>query len=200
MPAQNFTQGVYYKFGQKVFYLSLLRDAIIFIVGIIVVIGLSGFLGFTSQIGSGIFLGGTILLLLYAVAAILIAKYQYACRKFMLDEFAVHIRNGIINTSEMSIPYRQIQDVNIEESYVQRAFGVVTLSVLTAGHEDGRFSKTGEAGVPEEEADALFPVIEHDYAVELQKILMQHSSIQEVVTVGQAVANGQVGTDGPTRV
>jgi uncharacterized membrane protein YdbT with pleckstrin-like domain len=176
-----FTKGTYYRFGKKVFYLSMLRYGFIFLVGIIVVIVASTFLGINSPAGSAVFLGGTIILLLYAIGAILMARYQYACHEFMLDEYAVHVRTGIINRSEISIPYRQIQDVNIEESYMQRYFGVASLSVLTAGHEDERYSKGGEAGIPEEESSALFPLIEREYAEELQKQLMRDSSVQEVI-------------------
>jgi uncharacterized membrane protein YdbT with pleckstrin-like domain len=177
-----FTNGTYYKYGKKVFYLSLLRDGVIFAVGMIAILVLSGFLGFTSKAGLNVFLAGTILMLLYAIGAILMARYQYACHEFMLDEYAIHIRTGIINRSEISIPYRQIQDVNLEESYLQRSFGVAELSVLTAGHEDGKYASAGEAGVPAEESSALFPLIQRDYADELQKVLMKSSSIQEVVS------------------
>ena len=181
-----FTKGVYYKFGPKVFYLSLVRDGFIFFLGMIGVLIVSGAVGFGTPMGINLLLIGTILFLLYAVGAILLAKYQYACHQFMLDDYALHIRTGIINRSEMSIPYRQIQDVNIEESYIQRSFGVVSLSVLTAGREDSAYSKVGEAGVPEEESSGLFELIERAYADELQKILMRSSNVQQVVTTTTA--------------
>jgi uncharacterized membrane protein YdbT with pleckstrin-like domain len=177
-----FMNGVYYKFGQKVFYLSLLRDGLIFFFGIVAVVLVSGVVGFTTPAGSDVFLGGIILFLLYAIGAILLAKYNYSCHQFMLDDYALHIRTGIINRSEMSIPFRQIQDVNIEESYIERAFGVASLSVLTAGHEDAPYMKAGEAGIPEEESSGLFQQIQRSYADELQKVLMRVSNVQQVVS------------------
>jgi len=179
------SKGTYYKFGKKVFYLSLLRDGIIFAIGIVVVIIASAAIGF-SHGGLDILLPGTILLLIYAIGAILLARYNYSCHQFMLDDYALHIRTGIINTSEMSIPYRQIQDVNIEQSYIQSMFGVASLSVLTAGHTDSAYSKYGEAGVPEEESSGFFQQIERVYAEQLQNILMRDSNVQQVVSANPA--------------
>lgn len=177
-----FTKGTYYKFGQKVLYLSLLRDGLIFFFGIVAVFLVAGVVGYSTPAGLDILLAGIILFLLYAVGAILLAKYNYACHQFMLDDYALHIRTGIINRSEMSIPYRQIQDVNIEESYIERAFGVASLSVLTAGHGDAAYAKAGEAGIPEEESAGFFQQVERRYADELQKVLMRDSNVQQVVS------------------
>ena len=177
-----FEKGKYYRLGAKVFYLSLLRDGLIFLFGVVAVIIVSGVVGFQTSAGSDIFLAGTILFLLYAVGAIFMARYDYACHEFMLDDYALHVKTGVINRSIVSIPFRQIQDVNIEESYIERAFGVASLSVLTAGHGDAEYSRPGEAGIPEEEASALFPLIQRTFADELEKTLMQHSNVQQVVS------------------
>ncbi len=182
-----FTKGIYYKFGIKVFYLSLLRDGIIFLLGLVIIIIASAAVGF-SHGGFNILLPGLILLLLYAVGAISMARYNYSCHQFMLDDYALHIRTGIINTSEMSIPYRQIQDVNIEQSYIERSFGVASLSVLTSGHADAGYAKIGEAGVPQEESAGFFQQVERAYADELQKVLMQASNVQQVVNANPSGA------------
>jgi uncharacterized membrane protein YdbT with pleckstrin-like domain len=193
----TFTNGTYYKFGLKAFYYSLVCDGIIFFIGVIAVILVSFSLGVGSPAGLDVLLPGLILMFLYAIGALSMAKYNYACHQFMLDDYALHIRTGIVNRSEMSIPYRQIQDVNIEESYIERMFGVASLSVLTAGHEDTAYAKAGEAGVPEEESSGFFQQVERAYADELQKVLMRSSNIQQVVATNPAPVSG-TGSASPT--
>ncbi len=52
--------------------------------------------------------------------------------KFMLDEHSFHIRKGIFMIREKVIPYRHIQNVDIEQPYHYRIFGVARLNITTA--------------------------------------------------------------------
>ena len=104
-----------------------------------------------------------------AIAAIQ-AWYLYSSHVFMLDDYALHIRSGILNRNEVAIPYRQIQDVSLDESYIERMFGVSELNIMTAGHEDNKRDKSS----------AEFPLIGKVLAVALQEELSKRSSVQQV--------------------
>lgn len=170
-----FSQGIYYKFGKDVFNILIAKRLPLFILGVIVVVPLSIVLKGTIN---NIAIYSTVFLLVFAGLLALDAWYQYTSNQFMLDEFSVHVRTGIFNRKEIAIPYRQIQDVSLEESYIERMFGVVELSVFTAGHENIAPGK-------DESSAAFFPLIDHNYAVELQQELLRRSNVQEIIHHGE---------------
>ncbi len=57
---------------------------------------------------------------------------HHAQHKFMLDDHSFHIRRGILMVKEKLIPYRHIQNVDLEQPYHYRIFGVVRLNITTA--------------------------------------------------------------------
>ena len=164
-----FTQGVYYKFGKNVLVISLIRRLLAVLLVVIAMIFIQAFLpiGF---IAGYIFLG----ILVYAGVVSLSAWYDYTYHEFKLDEYALVIRSGIVNRREISIPYRQIQNVDMNSSYGERMFGVAELFVLTSGNED-----RGAEG-KDEESSAIFPLVDHDYAAELQRELLKRANVEEV--------------------
>jgi uncharacterized membrane protein YdbT with pleckstrin-like domain len=113
-----------------------------------------------------------LVLTLYIVGSVIEAWYVYSSHVFMLDEYALHIRFGILNRNEVAIPYRQIQDVTIDENYIERLFAVTELSVMTAGREETK----------KEKASAEFPLIDRALAMALQEELSKRSSVQQVTT------------------
>lgn len=75
------------------------------------------------------------ILLLAAAAIIFLAIMMYehhAQHKFMLDNHSFHIRRGVLMIKEKVIPYRHIQNVDLEQPYHYRLFGVVRLNITTA--------------------------------------------------------------------
>ncbi|MEI6057469.1 MAG: PH domain-containing protein [bacterium] len=164
-----FTQGVYYKFGRNVFVISLIRRLLAVLLIAIALIFIQVFAPIGSIVGY-IFLG----IFLYAVATVVSAWYDYVYHQFKLDEYALVIRSGVMNQREVAIPYRQIQNVDMNTNYLEDIFGVSELFILTSGSED-----RGTEG-KKEETSAVFPLISHVYAVELQQELMKRASVQLV--------------------
>ena len=72
------------------------------------------------------------------------------------------------------MPYRQIQDVDIEEDITDRILGVCRLVILTAGHEDEPKS--------EGESEGVLPVIDKTLAEQLQTELLKRANIQKVIS------------------
>lgn len=118
--------------------------------------------------------------LLVALAALIVAFIAswliYTNYRYMLDDDSLKIKRGILNKEEIAIPYRQIQDINIERNLTYQMFGMSRLVILTAGHEDEPH--------PEGEAEGILPAIDKTLAEKLQDELLKRTDIQRVTEVG----------------
>jgi uncharacterized membrane protein YdbT with pleckstrin-like domain len=101
------------------------------------------------------------------------AWLTYSNFKFFLGEDSLKIKRGILSKEEVAIPYRQIQDVDIERDLSYRMFGVSRLVILTAGNEDEK--KPGQ-----NESEGIFPAIDKDLAEWLQSELLKRANVQKV--------------------
>lgn len=189
-----FVPNRYYRFGKSVLLLSALHLIMPIIFGvflftlvsfvpdiIVYIASASHFVLSPDQInslqiaGQNIPVYAALVFVCYVILLILLAWYDYSSHKFMIDEFAVHIRDGILSRRETAIPFRQIQDVDLKETYIHRIFGVAELHVLTAGHDDPDESRQRSSGV--------FRLVDRRYAIELQKEILNRSG-----TLGQQAA------------
>jgi membrane protein YdbS with pleckstrin-like domain len=71
--------------------------------------------------------------LLTAVVLLLIALWAYSNFWYEVTEDGLFIKFGIINQKTISVPFDQVQNVNIERSLVDRLFGLARISIETAG-------------------------------------------------------------------
>jgi uncharacterized membrane protein YdbT with pleckstrin-like domain len=110
---------------------------------------------------------------LVALIVLLAAWLVYANFKFFLGEDSLKIKRGILDKEEVAIPYRQIQDVDIERDLSYRMFGVSRLVILTAGNEE-------EKKPDEDESEGIFPAIDKDLAEWLQSELLRRANVQKV--------------------
>lgn len=97
----------------------------------------------------------------------------YIHYKFFLDANSLKIRRGIIDKEEIAIPYRQIQDVDIERDLTFQMMGLSRLIILTAGHED--LKPHGD------ESEGVLPAMDQALAEWLQKQLLQRANVQKVI-------------------
>ena len=104
---------------------------------------------------------------------ILINWFIYDSYTFSLSGDAFKIKRGVFTREEIAIPYRQIQDVDIEQDFSYRMLGVSRLVILTAGHGD---EKT--AG---DEAEGILPAIDSALAERLQSELLPRANVQTVI-------------------
>lgn len=135
-----------------------------------------------SIINTGFAWGVLIGLLLWIVAllfAFLGAGLDYYGYQFFLDVDALKIKRGVINKDEISIPYRQIANVDVEQTFVHQLLGVSRVAILTAGHED----KNGDTN--EDFSEGALPVIEKDKAEEMRDILIKRANVEKVMNVEQ---------------
>ena len=137
--------------------------------------GISGLVGgagnaiasFTSMAAVGILI---IAMIMFLVGYI-IARLEYRNYTFTVEEFDLKIRRGIFSIKEVSIPYRQIQNVDVIQSFVYRMFHVCSLVLTTAGVEDNK------AGA---DSDMLFDPIDVDIAEEIRLMLQKRIGVQVV--------------------
>lgn len=115
-----------------------------------------------------------ILLLLFfisLVGAFLVALFQYIAYQFMLDEHALKIKSGIINIQVEAIPYRQMQNIDIERDLLYRIMGISRLVILTSATEDPDTSN---------ESEAVIPAIDKNLGYMIQEELLKRANVERV--------------------
>jgi uncharacterized membrane protein YdbT with pleckstrin-like domain len=181
---------VYRKLGHKAFYILTLKKsttAICFLVleMVLLIIQSSGVLHSNPQISS--LLGGAefIVFLIFLVALIvgLLAGYfSYIAFSYRVDDNSFLTERGITSRQETSLPFRQIQNVDIEQSLIYRIMGVCDLVILTAGHEDKQ-----DAG--KNESEIVLPALDITVAHDLRTYLLERANVQEVKPENQNIEN-----------
>lgn len=176
----------YNKLGKKVFWLFFLKNspwgAVLLLV--LMVFFILDFQNFTNTILGNIhtlLLWATLivftLFLIVSAATYIFAWLVYSNYAFMLDNDSFRIRRGVFNKIENAIPYRQIQNVDIERSFAFQVLGLSRLIILTAGHEDEK--STGD------ESEGVIPAIDKNIAESLQSELLKRAEIQKMIDTGE---------------
>lgn len=106
------------------------------------------------------------------IFSVFLAWVKYLSCDFTLDENAFNIRRGLLTKKEVSIPYRQIQNINIEQSFAHKMMGIGRLVVLTDGDR--------------EETDGVFDVIDYNLSKEVRDFILKRTNLQ---AVGEAESN-----------
>jgi uncharacterized membrane protein YdbT with pleckstrin-like domain len=111
---------------------------------------------------------------IFFLLSFFIAWLTYVTYQFALTEDALRIKRGILNKEEIAIPYRQIQDVDINRSLNFQMMGLSRIVILTAGHEED--PKAPDFG----EAEGVLPALDKDLAEWFQGELLRRANVQKV--------------------
>ncbi len=194
------TRATYHRLGTRAFWVFVLKESapaiLILIIWFILLVlkgagvreTLAGLEKFNPQlinlaeqvvnhgmvIGPGLFMAGIAFAFLMGVLAYF--SYQY-----MLDETAFRIKRGIINKDEISIPYNQIEDINVGQTLMFHILGVSRMSIMTAGRDDKYGDQTNDP------SEGNLPAIEKHRAEEIRAELLRRSEIQKIVTVAPTI-------------
>jgi membrane protein YdbS with pleckstrin-like domain len=95
---------------------------------------LPGLLLFTLVVNPVIFVAG---LVAYFVIIFISAEIIYNSFRYSADEIGFQKTYGVIHKMQVSIPYQQIQNVNIRRSFTDRMLGLSHVSIETAGSSNG---------------------------------------------------------------
>ncbi len=183
-------QGVYQKLGSKALYFFLAERSVIpfifFAVEIILLV-LKIILAYSPDVQKmaeqnptvGMYLNYALLLVLVffiisLAFGLALAYLTYSAFKYRLDTNDFSFVKGIVGQQEISMPYKQIQDINIEQSALYRLLGMCNLVILTAGHED-----TDRSSV--DRSEIVLPGLDITKAQNMQRYLLDRANVQEVI-------------------
>ncbi len=103
----------------------------------------------------------------YIALTFLIAMLLYNNFFFLIDEDGLTIESGIIHKQQVTVPYDQIQNVNIERTLMDRILGVSKVSIETAGSSADTKPGLG--------AEAFLPGVDFEFAKKIHDLLIDLS-------------------------
>lgn len=179
----TFENNVYQNLGPKTFWFFVsersVTSIIFFVLALLLAIArvkfvspdIAGLLRFASW-------GSLIIAIIAFLVAFISAKLAYKSLAFMLSEDALKIRHGVMTQEEKAIPYRQIQNIEIERSISQRFAGLSRVIIATATNDDPNTKS-------EHEGHNILPAMDADVALRFQAELLKRANIQKVIQVKQ---------------
>ena len=173
-----FANGLHQTMGPKTFWYQFYRRAsvplgILVITLSLAILRVQGLI--PLDIAQNVRMGeqfGMIAAVIIGAAAYIVAKIVHRNNTFSLTDDALKIRRGVFKKEEFAIPYRQIQNTEIERTLIQRMLGLSTFIILTAAQEH----EITRRDLPE----SIIPAIDRDTAASLQDELLKRSNTQRV--------------------
>jgi uncharacterized membrane protein YdbT with pleckstrin-like domain len=114
------------------------------------------------------------LTLIVFLVVIFFAWVEYAAFSFRLDADIFKIKRGVFTKTEMAIPYRRIESVDIKRNLVHQLFGVSRINIETTIDSEATADSKSNA------SDEVFPVIDHTLAQTIQEELTQRANVQKM--------------------
>lgn len=109
----------------------------------------------------------------FLLLGVLRAYVMHRQFRFILDEDALHYKEGIFRIKEVRIPYMQIANVDIEQPYHYRMVGLAKIDITLSSNESPlRLKKHGRSSAH------FLPMIDTKRARELSDHIIRHSSGQ----------------------
>ncbi len=166
-----------YTFGKKVFWFMFIRQGLkpfIFLLSLSVIlyfINTESFYNWLISLDTIITVGilnlWTISLMISILILVFVSAFEmYIQHKFLLGEHSFHVRRGIFMVKEKVIPYRHIQNVDIDRPYHYRLLGLSKLDITTARLDNF-----------EDEKANLIPLIDKNLAKKLSDFLIKQGVI-----------------------
>ncbi len=131
-----------------------------------------------------IFWATALLTFVLFILGYVIAYLQYKTYTFTFQEFDLKLKRGIFHLEEISIPFRQMQDVNVDRSLLYRFLGVSRILIDSAGHEMATPHGHNDAHI------TLEP-IDKNIAQEILTLLQKEIGVQ--ITQDKTVADKEAG-------
>jgi membrane protein YdbS with pleckstrin-like domain len=110
---------------------------------------------------------GALVLLATNVAVVLVEAQRIG---YHVRERDISLRRGVINQSIASVPFNRVQHVSVERNGWERAFGLASITINTAGGVAGRLRVPG-----------LSP----HRATSLKAVILERSGIDDIPPAGQ---------------
>ena len=178
-----------YRLGAKSFMVSSLKNVFAAIVIFFVAVFLSAMSGVFITTGNNLFSnysqlnGGNIidigpyvfmalslvffLSFVVFVVGLIISWLSYENFTFSFKEFELKIKRGILNKTEISIPYHQAADVHVDRNLLYQLFGVSSLIIDTDGISGSK-----------NDGQVIFDPIDKEVAEQMQSLLQSRVGVQ----------------------
>lgn len=111
---------------------------------------------------------GTYLLMLYLIAVLVYNHFHFA-----VEEEGFRIDYGIVNKRHVTIPFRQVQNVNITRTLIDRFLGIGKLEIESAG--SSHIQKRDIVGGTRSKAEGFLPGLTMGDAEHLHDLILQKS-------------------------
>ena len=111
----------------------------------------------------------------YFVVLFLGVMFAYNNFTFEIDETGLTIQSGVIHKSQVSLPFDQVQNVNIERTLLDRLLGLSKVSIETAGSAMGTTTNGTAAPGGKVKAEAFLPGLHLDTAKKIHDLLIDGS-------------------------
>ncbi len=111
-----------------------------------------------------------VLVLMFVVALFIYNNFQYE-----VDLTGLQIDSGVIHKKHVTVPFEQVQNVNIERSLVDRFFGLAKLSIETAGSSTSN-PQTVAGFNGQVKSEAYLPGIDLEYSKVIHDTLVDGAS------------------------
>lgn len=171
--------GTYYRLGSKTFWLTLAEriSASVALLVIAAILALTLRIGLVPEEVKGLLALAVIAFFILFFLSLFIVTFAtwltYTHHTFALDDDAIRIRKGIFTKIETSLPYRQIQNVEVERRLLFQILGLSKLVIITAGHDNPKTERN--------ESEGVLPAIDKYIAAALQDELVRRSDVQRVI-------------------
>lgn len=143
-------------------------DALIFF--FLSFLGKSGIIFLLVLVGAVLQLSPFIFALVgYFVVLGVVTMFVYNNFMYEIDKDGLKIKSGVIFKHQVSLPYEQIQNVNIERTLLDRIFGFSRISIETAGSAIPAGTGTG---VLKAKSEAYIPGLHLDQAKKVHDLLI----------------------------
>ncbi|MCX6715423.1 MAG: PH domain-containing protein [Candidatus Taylorbacteria bacterium] len=168
------------RLGRKAYFLIVfhkVKVGLIILLIAFILLALNSFAGkfipsfIPAVIATYIVLGAFILALVACIMSIFAARAEYSRHTFTFEEFGLKLKSGVFKITEVTIPYRQMQDINIERDMLHQMTGTARIVIDSAGHDD-----EGEKS----ENDIVLDPIDKEVAEEIRLMLQRKIGVQVI--------------------
>lgn len=179
--------GKYYELGRKALAYSIFQKSVVpiilFVLGALV--SMAGVVtlvpGTPSPIAQALIavgLVGVAIAVIVEIIVSVVAKLEYSVSRVMLDDTSLRIVHGIFNKSEIALPFRRINSVEIKQGMLHQIFkvGHVVITTITDLEQPGKS--------PSEVDDEVVPVMEYDLSKAVADALTSRAEVERMHVEG----------------
>lgn len=107
---------------------------------------------------------------------VIVAELTYKNYTYQVTDDGLQVNMGVIFKKQVSIPFGQIENVNIEQSAIDRILKIARINIETAGSTSGSVKET--VGNYSSRSEAFIPGVDMSSAKKIHDVLIDGASAQ----------------------